>query len=503
MKQLILVFIAIHILLFESVAQEKRIALVIGNAAYNQGSLKNPVNDANLMETTLKQIGFTVIKRTNATKAQMEQAVRQFSENLGYYNVALFFYAGHGMQAAGVNYLIPVDAKLAKESDLKYEAVPVNFVVEEFEQYPRNTNIVILDACRDNPMASWARSGARGFKAVNPSMGTIIAFATAEGSTASDGEGSNGLFTSKLVKQMQVPQPIESVFKNTRVEVVNATNGNQRPQEWSMLTGNFQFVGGTPITQTQLMDNIKIESNSVVSINGAESSSITDSNVVYIDGGTFTMGSATGLSDETTHIVNLGSFSMMKYEVTFAQYDAFCEATGKTKPSDEGWGRGNMPVINVSWHDANDFAKWLSQKTSKKWRLPTEAEWEFAAKGGLNYLYVGSNNIDEVAWHSRNSGSKTQSIGQKKPNGFGLYDMTGNVWEWCSDWYSNDYYNKSPVSNPQGPDSGSYRVLRGGSWYNIETNCRIAFRYNNFPDNKRNYIGFRLVLVPSLNGMTR
>ena len=227
-------------------AQEKRIALIIGNATYTQGALRNPVNDANLMETTLKGLGFEVIKTTNATKLRMEQVVRQFSEKLGNYNVALFFYAGHGMQANGVNYLIPVDAKLAKESDLKFEAIPVNFVVEEFENYPNNTNIVILDACRDNPLTSWARSGSRGFKAIQPKGETIIAFATLEGSTASDGEGYNGLFTSKLVQQMKTPQLIESVFKNTRIEVRNASAGKQIPQEWSTLTSNFAFVKNAP-----------------------------------------------------------------------------------------------------------------------------------------------------------------------------------------------------------------------------------------------------------------
>jgi hypothetical protein len=224
------------------ITNEKRLALVIGNSNYGGGkTLKNPANDANLMSATLQNLGFEVIKRIDANKQKMEEAVRDFSKKLPDCNVALFYYAGHGLQVDGVNYLIPTDAKLNDKSDCKFEAIPVNFVVEEFENYPNNVNIVILDACRSNPFRSWARGGERGFKIINPTSGTIISFATAEGSTASDGTGENGLFTEELVKQMTIPQPIESVFKKTRVQVQKLSNGGQSPQEWSQLTGDFYF----------------------------------------------------------------------------------------------------------------------------------------------------------------------------------------------------------------------------------------------------------------------
>jgi len=221
---------------------EKRLALIIGNSNYGGGqTLKNSANDANLMSATLKSLGFEVITRIDATKQKMEEAVRDFSKKLPDCNVALFYYAGHGLQVEGINFLIPTDAKLTEKSDCKFEAIPVNFVVEEFENYPNNVNIVILDACRSNPFRSWARGGERGFKIINPTSGTIISFATAEGSTASDGTGKNGLFTEELVKQMTIPQPIESVFKKTRVQVQKRSNGGQSPQEWSQLTGDFYF----------------------------------------------------------------------------------------------------------------------------------------------------------------------------------------------------------------------------------------------------------------------
>lgn len=221
---------------------EKRIALVIGNSTYEGGQfLKNPENDANLMIQALKNLGFEVISRTNANKKNMERAIREFSEKLPNFNVALFYYAGHGVQVDGMNYLIPTDAELNKKEDCKWEAISVNFVVEEFEKYPNNTNIVILDACRNDPFKSWSRGGERGFKAIVPTSGTIIAFATSEGATASDGDGVNGLFTQELVKQLQIQQPIESVFKKTRVEVERLSKGTQSPQEWSKLKGDFWF----------------------------------------------------------------------------------------------------------------------------------------------------------------------------------------------------------------------------------------------------------------------
>jgi hypothetical protein len=221
---------------------EKRLALVFGNSQYsNKAPLKNPVNDANLIEGTLKELGFDVIKRLNAGKIEMEAAIREFNEKLPDYNVALFYYAGHGNQVDGKNYLIPIDAILEKPGDCKYEAIDVNFIVEEFDKYQDNTNIVILDACRSNPFASWTRGGEAGFKTMNFTSGTIVAYATSEGSTAADGKGSNGLYTEELVKQMSIPQPISTVFMNTRVQVRKLSNNQQIPSETNKLNGEFFF----------------------------------------------------------------------------------------------------------------------------------------------------------------------------------------------------------------------------------------------------------------------
>ena len=211
---------------------------------------------------------------------------------------------------------------------------------------------------------------------------------------------------------------------------------------------------------------------------------------IEIPAGSFTMGSprseADRSSNETQHQVSLSSFRMSKYEVTFAQFDVFCEETGWSKPSDERWGRGNRPVINVSWDDANAFAKWMGC------RLPTEAEWEYACRAGStspfntnnSYLYPKQANFDGV-------NGKTMPVGSYPPNAWGLHDMHGNVWEWCSDWF--DDYNTSQQTNPQGPSYGSHRVYRGGSWISFARLCRSAFRRISGPSDRGDYLGFRLV----------
>ena len=222
---------------------------------------------------------------------------------------------------------------------------------------------------------------------------------------------------------------------------------------------------------------------------------------VAVKGGTFQMGSNSGRIDEKpVHSVTVSDFNISKTEVTFEQYDAFCDATGRDKPDDEGWGRGNRPVIYVDWQDAFDYCEWMSKTTGETYRLPTEAEWEYAARGGSKskgYTYSGGNNLYAVAWYDNNSRDKTHPVAQKQPNELGLYDMSGNVYEWCSDWYGD--YSSSPQTDPQGSNSEEYRVLRGGGWLHHDSGCRVAFRLGYSPDGRYNFYGFRLVLSPDLS----
>lgn len=213
--------------------------------------------------------------------------------------------------------------------------------------------------------------------------------------------------------------------------------------------------------------------------------------MIAVEGGTFTMGCTSEQSsncfdgDSPTHQVTVSSFNIGKYEVTQAQW----RAVMGNNPSHYC---DNCPVEIVSWDDIKEFLKKLNEKTGKTYRLPTEAEWEFAARGGnksQGFKYAGSNDIETVAWYDSNS-TNTKPVGKKSPNELGLFDMSGNVWEWCSDWYG--VYSSSAQTNPQGPTSGSHRVLRGGCWGSLAVHCRVAYRDYFHPDSRSNYGGFRV-----------
>jgi formylglycine-generating enzyme required for sulfatase activity/serine/threonine protein kinase len=219
--------------------------------------------------------------------------------------------------------------------------------------------------------------------------------------------------------------------------------------------------------------------------------------MVYVRGGSFSMGCTSEQGsdckdvEKPSHQVTLRSFSIGKYEITQAQWVAVMGAN----PS-EFSNCNNCPVEQVSWNDIQIFIRKLNNLTGKRFRLPTEAEWEFAARGGTRskgYKYAGSNSMGSVAWYNVNSGRKTHPVGQKQSNELGLYDMSGNAWEWCSDWYGKSYYSNSTNNNPKGIISGDFKTVRGGSWSVSSTFNRISFRNLCVPTFRFNYIGFRLV----------
>ena len=218
---------------------------------------------------------------------------------------------------------------------------------------------------------------------------------------------------------------------------------------------------------------------------------VPDFEMVFVKGGTSTMGCT---DDECmdielpAHQVTVSSFYMGKYEVTQKEWVAVMGSNPSMIKGD------NLPVENVSWDDVQVFLTILNAASGKKYRLPTEAEWEYAARGGntsFGFKYSGSNNLDEVAWYVENSGHKTHPVGTKQPNELGIHDMSGNVYEWCNDWVGA--YSASAQTNPQGPSNGSSRIDRGGC-YDSNINCRVSFREGWKPNFSSFYLGFRLVL---------
>jgi hypothetical protein len=225
---------------------ENRIALIIGNSGYKVAPLSNPGNDAQDMARALSQLGFEIInkdKMLNLTQKEMKEAIQAFGERIRNGGVGLFYFAGHGVQVKGENYLIPVDAIITKEEEIEYESVNVGFVLAQMVNAQNRLNILILDACRNNPFPRKFRSETRGLAYMAAPSGSLIAYATAPGSVASDGAGKNGLYTQELISSIRAPGlKIEDVFKLVRVAVQNKSGGQQIPWEASSLTGDFYFA---------------------------------------------------------------------------------------------------------------------------------------------------------------------------------------------------------------------------------------------------------------------
>ena len=218
---------------------EPRLALVIGNSAYRESPLRNPVNDVRAMTQRLKELGFTVLAYENATKRTMEAAIIEFGRRLTAGGVGAVYYAGHGLQVRGRNYLVPVDAEIEDEASTRVAAVDVELLLEQMAEAKNRVNLVILDACRNNPFERRMRGGARGLAAVDAARGTLVAYATAPGSVAADGDGKNGLYTEELLEALREPGlKIEEVFKRVRINVARRSKGAQTPWESPSLTGD-------------------------------------------------------------------------------------------------------------------------------------------------------------------------------------------------------------------------------------------------------------------------
>lgn len=224
-----------------------------------------------------------------------------------------------------------------------------------------------------------------------------------------------------------------------------------------------------------------------------------DIKMILVEGATFEMGATQEMQDPwddelPVHLVTVSDFYLCDVEVTQALWETLMDSNYSDFPG------AQLPVQEVSWNECQEFIRRLNEQTGEQFRLPTEAEWEFAARGGIyshHTQFAGSDDINEVAWYAGNSEETAHPVAQKKPNELGLYDMSGNVWEWCSDYFGS--YSEQSQSNPQGPESGTYRVFRGGSWFGVERSTRISTRDRFRPDECNYNLGFRLALTTPKN----
>ena len=475
----------------------------------------NPVNDATDMASALQQMGFAVTPLLDADLRRMRDAIETFRTQLHPDVVGLFYFAGHGLQVKGENYLVPIRARIAREQDVEFETVDVRRILGAMEDAANGVNVIILDACRNNPFARSFRSSQRGLAVTQAITGSLIAYATAPGSVAADGSGRNGVYTSHLLQNMRIPGvPIEQVFKNVRIGVMQETGGKQTPWESSSLTGHVTFLpAAEPPASGQISQRLPITGQAIPlgaspslgelqaqveaqrhqvqaerqpleeprlreelqklqaeqerlrqereKLQGGGAPQGTQVAVgvypqqpaapktvrnsigmefVLIPAGTFQMGSNDSSDDEKpVHTVRLSrSFYLGKYAVTQARW----EAVMGHNPS-RFKGDSNRPVEQVSWDDVQEFIRRLNTKESgARYRLPTEAEWEYAARAGSTTAYSfgdGVGQLGQYAWCDGNAGNTTHPVGQLQPNAWGLYDMYGNVGEWVQDRYGSVY----------------------------------------------------------------
>jgi formylglycine-generating enzyme required for sulfatase activity len=550
-------------------AAEPRVALVIGNSNYGTGfsSLPNPKNDAQLIAKALKDAGFEVTTVLDADQKQMKRAFADFGEKLaakGKDTVGLFYYAGHGVQVNGANYLIPTKADIAKEGDVEMEAVDADWVLQQMEFAGNRMNIIILDACRNNPLPAGKRSAEKGLARMDAPKGSFLAYSTAPGGAALDGKGSNSPYSAALAKAIENDRvPLEQLFRNVRVNVMNATGEEQVPWDASSLTGEFYFKrpdGSAPAQQTAVLAPTPTPAPATGDAVGASRTPEPGAEpgkvfrdcpdcpeLVAIPAGSYSMGVGPGdqadrPEEKPAHKVSIKPFAIMTKEVTRDQYDAFVLATardtsGGCHQADGGDGKwddngdylkpgidqqGNHPVVCVSALDAADYAAWLSEKTGKPYRLPSEAEWEYAARAGKKTSWFWGNdagakgcrylNAMDASGHKKypineamacdDKFTTTAPVGSFPANAFGVYDMLGNVWEVVGDCYHNTYQGAPTdgsawmegCETPIGADAadGPFHPMRGGAWLENAWDSRYSARWPTTANGRETSVGFRL-----------
>jgi formylglycine-generating enzyme required for sulfatase activity len=497
---------------------ERRVALVIGNSAYRHASeLTNPRNDAADMAAALKALGFEVVDGIDLDKAGMDGKLREFADRLSGADAALFFYAGHGLQVSGVNYLAPIDARLTTAAALNFEMVRLDLIQQTMEAEAQ-TNILFLDACRDNPLARnlaramGTRSGSigRGLAAAESGIGTLISYSTQPGNVALDGSGRNSPFAAALVARIKTDNDaLGDLLIAVRNDVMQATAKKQVPWEHSALTGKFYFrtpsqkpaaaparEPSTAMLKTERRGSDQCK-GTIAKVGGADRCVLAREifkdcpdcpEMVVIPAGSFAMA--------WKHEVNVPqALAVGRFEVTFADWDKCATGggcTGNPEPSDAGVGRGRNPVVNVSWRDTQEYVAWLTSKTGNRYRLLSDAEWEYAARAGTSTAFAPGDSLSPEQANFNNSRGRPVAVGSYPANAFGLYDVHGNASEWVQDCW-NDAVDRVPAdASPRQSGDCNYHVIRGGSWAHDIANSRIDARFKAPASGRGRLDGFRV-----------
>ena len=514
----------------------KRIALVIGNGGYLSAPLANPVNDAEAVAKALSDTGFAVNRVIDADRQGMRRAIRDFAEQVkaaGRNAAAVFYFAGHGVQAEGRNYLIPIAADLQSAADLEYEAIDAQWALDVLGETRAGVSIVILDACRNNPFRSVARSGARGLAQMDAPRGSILAYSTAPGAVAADGDGRNSPYSGALAAAIRTPGlSVEEMFKQVRRQVLVETEQRQIPWESSSLVGDFYF-GGVAAPGPGAAAPPPVAAGPTPGVAFKDCPDCPE--MMPLAGGRFPMGapsSETGSEDTERPVteISVRPFAIGVTEVTRGQFARFVDETGRG-PDDGCWhlfvvwvwdGARSWrapgypqtdahPVACIGWPVAIAYVEWLSERTGERYRLPSEAEWEFAARGQSGGAPWGgdktaaceyANVYDKTAvdgfgawaetFDCRDAAAATAPARTYRPNDFGLFDLFGNINEWTADCWNASHAGRSTtgVARLDG-DCGS-RVWKGGQFASAAPAARPAARDSGIAIHPNIYGGFRI-----------
>ena len=505
--------------------QGQRLALIIGNATYHDGRppLRNPVNDARALAEQLRRMNFDVDLKENLGKDQMQLAVAGFVGKIKKGATALFYFSGLGLQSVRQSYLLPVDPQIRAEEDVWRDGISVDVLLAEMQRMEANVKIIIIDAARANPFERRFRATSMGLAPIVAPIGTLALYSTGPGKVIKDGFSANSLFATELLKELRTPnRSAEDTFNHTRIALSRATKNEQVPLVSSSLLEEFSFAPSRSlVTEPQALKPppprrrttspppepparvTTLPPREPAQVKSEPGNAFRDCAdcpaMVVIPAGSFEMGSTRTDYDKPVHRVRIGkSFAIGRFEVTFKEW-AKCQEEGgcKGRPDDRGWGRGDHPVINVSWLDAKEYVKWLSKKTGHVYRLPSEAEWEYAARGGASAPYWWGGGVGSRQANCRECKTgepeRTLPVGSYKPNAFGLYDTAGNAAEWVEDCWNDDYKGAPSDGSAWTKGNCQLRVLRGGSFDSQASYVQSAARFRYDYDVPYSANGFRVL----------
>jgi formylglycine-generating enzyme required for sulfatase activity len=467
----------------------------------------------------------------------MRRAIGDFSDTAADADIAIVYYAGHGIEVDGVNYLIPTDAKLARDFDVEDETISLDRVLRAIDS-ARRLRLVILDACRDNPFAqSMKRSSraiGRGFARVEPTTpDTLVAFAAKAGSTASDGDGANSPFTAALLKHIATPGlDIRIALGQVRDEVMETTRPRQEPFVYGSLGGRVVSIVDAPVGSVagpcgSGALTVSLTSRQAQPLSGAEECVLKPKDVfkecdtcpemVVVPAGKFTMGSPKdeperSEGEDQVSVTIARPFAVGRFAVTRGEFAAFVTESGYamdggcytytgSKPTlrpDRNWRSPGFPqndrhpVTCVIWDDIRAYVSWLASKTGKIYRLLSEAEREFVARAGASTPFWWGSTISPQQANYGGVRKATVPVDTFLPNPWGLYNVHGNVFEW-----TEDCWNESNEGNPGNGEARltgdcSFRIVRGGSWNNDPRFLRAAMRVWYRPVVRDSVAGFRV-----------